>query len=166
VIDSAKAIAVGVPHAGDVWDFFLKRATASAGVPIGVVLTIPAVLSPRTCRRASRASRFRAPSSLVITDPKLLSLPAHGAWLAVVFPASMKRVFRHDVARFAQFAERVWDVDHDFADPARTELEGIRSMEVFREIGLPVTLEELGSGTTATRRWRANGRSAIRWATS
>jgi hypothetical protein len=70
---------------------------------------------------------------------------AHGAGLAVIFPAWMKRVYRHDVARFAQFAARVWNVDYDFGDPARTAREGIRRMEVFfREIGLSVTLEELG----------------------
>jgi len=70
---------------------------------------------------------------------------AHGAGLAVVFPAWMKKVYRHDMARFAQFAQRVWNVDYDFADPARTALEGIRRLEVFfHEIGLPVTLKELG----------------------
>jgi hypothetical protein len=57
----------------------------------------------------------------------------------------MKRVYAHDVARFAQFAQRVWNVDYCFEDPSRTALEGIRRMEsFFREIGLPVTLKELG----------------------
>jgi alcohol dehydrogenase YqhD (iron-dependent ADH family) len=70
---------------------------------------------------------------------------AHGAGLAVVFPAWMKHVMQHDVARFAQFAARVWNVDYCFEDPARTAREGIRRLEVFfREIGMPVTLKELG----------------------
>ena len=70
---------------------------------------------------------------------------AHGAGLAVVFPAWMKRVYTHDVARFAQFAGRVWNVDYNFEDPTRTALEGIRRLEVFfHQIGLPVTLQELG----------------------
>jgi alcohol dehydrogenase YqhD (iron-dependent ADH family) len=42
VIDSAKAIAIGVPYPGDVWDFFLRRAAVKASLPVGVVLTIPA----------------------------------------------------------------------------------------------------------------------------
>ena len=42
VIDSAKAIAVGTPYSGDVWDFFDKKAEPSEALDIGVVLTIPA----------------------------------------------------------------------------------------------------------------------------
>ena len=42
VIDSAKAIAVGVPYAGDVWDFFEGKAEIKTALPVGVVLTIPA----------------------------------------------------------------------------------------------------------------------------
>jgi len=41
VIDSAKAIAVGVPYEGDVWDFYARRAEPKEALPIGVVLTIP-----------------------------------------------------------------------------------------------------------------------------
>lgn len=42
VIDSAKAIGYGVTNEGDVWDFYEKKRTASACLPIGVVLTIAA----------------------------------------------------------------------------------------------------------------------------
>ncbi len=43
VIDSAKAIAYGVPYtAGDVWDFWEGKAVPAATVPLGCVLTIPA----------------------------------------------------------------------------------------------------------------------------
>lgn len=42
VIDSAKAIAVGVVYEGDVWDFYSEKASAQAALPIGVVLTIAA----------------------------------------------------------------------------------------------------------------------------
>jgi hypothetical protein len=69
---------------------------------------------------------------------------AHGAGLAVIFPAWMKYVFQHDVVRFAKFASRVWGVDYCFDDPEKTALEGIRRMEAFfHEMGLPVTLKEL-----------------------
>jgi alcohol dehydrogenase YqhD (iron-dependent ADH family) len=70
---------------------------------------------------------------------------AHGAGLAVVFPAWMRQVYTADVPRFAQFAVRVWDVEYDFGDPARTALEGIRRLKgFFSGIGLPTTLKELG----------------------
>ena len=42
VIDSAKAIAYGVPYKGDVWDFWDGKAVPQACLPVGVMLTIPA----------------------------------------------------------------------------------------------------------------------------
>ena len=42
VIDSAKAIAYGVPYEGDVWDFWDGKAVPQACLPVGVILTIPA----------------------------------------------------------------------------------------------------------------------------
>jgi alcohol dehydrogenase len=42
VIDCAKAIAVGVPYQGDVWDFASKKNPPTAALPLGVILTIPA----------------------------------------------------------------------------------------------------------------------------
>jgi alcohol dehydrogenase YqhD (iron-dependent ADH family) len=41
-IDTAKAIAVGVPYNGDVWDFYTGKSTVTEVLPIGVILTIPA----------------------------------------------------------------------------------------------------------------------------
>lgn len=42
VIDSAKAIALGVRYGGDVWDFYEYRAKAESALGVAVVLTIPA----------------------------------------------------------------------------------------------------------------------------
>lgn len=42
VIDTAKAIAAGVPYDGDFWDFWAGKATVQSALPLGVVLTIPA----------------------------------------------------------------------------------------------------------------------------
>lgn len=41
VIDTAKAIAAGVPYDGDFWDFFSTR-TPDTILPVGVVLTLSA----------------------------------------------------------------------------------------------------------------------------
>lgn len=41
-IDSSKAIAVGVPYDGDVWDFYSEKEGVKEALPVGVVLTIPA----------------------------------------------------------------------------------------------------------------------------
>ena len=42
VIDSAKAIACGVPYDGEVWDFYLGKAEPACYLPVACVLTIPA----------------------------------------------------------------------------------------------------------------------------
>lgn len=42
VIDTAKAIAVGVPYDGDFWDFFIAKAKIQSALPVATVLTIPA----------------------------------------------------------------------------------------------------------------------------
>ena len=42
VIDCAKAVALGVPYDGDVWDFFSKKAVPTDHLPVACVLTIPA----------------------------------------------------------------------------------------------------------------------------
>jgi len=69
---------------------------------------------------------------------------AHGAGLAVVFPAWMKYVYKEDVNRFVQFAVRVWDVDYAFGDPERIALEGIERMKAFfKSLGLPVSLKDM-----------------------
>lgn len=41
-IDTAKAIAIGMPYDGDFWDFFCGKVPAEKSVPVATVLTIPA----------------------------------------------------------------------------------------------------------------------------
>ena len=42
VIDSAKAIAIGIPYNGDVWDFYCKDIEIKEAIPVSTILTIPA----------------------------------------------------------------------------------------------------------------------------
>ncbi len=252
VIDSAKAIGIGAPYPGDVWDFFTRKAEPTQSLPVGVVLTLPAsgsetsisivisdernqdklasnvaiqrpvfaIMNPEHTRSlpawqvgcgvtdimAHVMERyFTAESDVDLTDrlceailkaviaaaPKVLRNPddyapraeivwagslahnglldtgrigdwathriehelsafydvAHGAGLAVLFPAWMRYVYKRHLPRFVQFAVRVWDVDQSFADPEGTALEGIRRMrDFFVSIGMPVTLDGLGIG--------------------
>jgi len=68
---------------------------------------------------------------------------AHGAGLAIVFPAWMKYVYKHDITRFAQFANKVFQVEYDFWNPENTALEGIAKLERFLEsIGMPIRLSQ------------------------
>ena len=42
VIDTAKAIGIGVPYDGDVWDFYTGKAHPTTSLPVGAVMTLPA----------------------------------------------------------------------------------------------------------------------------
>ena len=71
---------------------------------------------------------------------------AHGAGLAVIMPAWMEYVYKHDVMRFAQVAVRVWGVKMDYFNPEVTAVEGIRRFRQFlRSIGMPINFKELGA---------------------
>lgn len=71
---------------------------------------------------------------------------AHGAGLAVMFPAWMTYVMNHDIGRFAQLAVRVWGVNMNFANPEETAKEGIcRFKQFLRSIGMPVSFNEINA---------------------
>ncbi len=71
---------------------------------------------------------------------------AHGAGLAVVFPAWMTYVMKQDISRFAQLAVRLWGVNMNFANPEETAKEGINRLKQFlTSIGMPVSFKELGA---------------------
>jgi alcohol dehydrogenase len=71
---------------------------------------------------------------------------AHGAGLAVIMPAWMTYVMKHDINRFAQFAVRVWGCDMNFAHPEFTAGEGIQKFRDFLvSIGMPANFKELGA---------------------
>jgi alcohol dehydrogenase YqhD (iron-dependent ADH family) len=249
-IDSAKAIAIGVPYDGDFWDFYEGKEIEKA-LPVGVVLTISAAGSEGSSnsvitkqegmlKRGTGSDLIRPVFSIMnpeltctlppyqiacgsvdimahvferyftnttdveITDrlceavlltmikeaPKAIKNPAdyeaqanimwagtvahnnicgvgrdqdwashmiehelsalydiaHGAGLAVIFPAWMKYVMNHDVNRFAQFAVRVWGCTLDVANPENTAKEGIKCVEKFlKSIGMPLSFAEVGA---------------------
>ncbi len=249
-VDSAKAIGIGVPYSGNVWDFFTGRSKVKETLPLGIVLTIPAagsevsgesvitieeglykkiagseimrpkfaILNPEltfTLNEKQTAigvsdimahilERYFAPEKFVeltdrlseatlktvinnirisLKEPKdynsraeimwcgsiahnnLLSTGrtgdwashliehelsaiydiAHGEGLAIIFPAWMKYVYKSDINKFAQFAERVWNVNIYFDDLEKVALDGIKNFEDFlTEIGLPTRLSQIG----------------------
>ena len=68
---------------------------------------------------------------------------AHGAGLAVLYPAWARYVYREDIPRFAQFARRVWGVEA--ADDETAARLGIEAMaEYFKELGMPTCLRDFG----------------------
>ena len=71
----------------------------------------------------------------------------HGAGLAIIFPAWMKYVYKHDLERFARFANTVFGIKIN-NDLHETSLQGIKRLEdFFAEIGLPTKLSEVNIST-------------------
>lgn len=67
----------------------------------------------------------------------------HGASLTAVWKAWAEYLYMDAVPRFAQYARKVWDVT--LADDEEAAREGIcRTVAYFQEIGMPVSLKELG----------------------
>ncbi len=78
---------------------------------------------------------------------------AHGAGLAIVFPAWMKYAVRQRPEKLAQFARDAFDVSADFGGETEVALEGVRRLEAFyRSIGMPTTLRDAGiTGVDGTK---------------
>jgi alcohol dehydrogenase YqhD (iron-dependent ADH family) len=250
VIDSAKAIAAGVPYVGDFWNFFERTVTINRALPVATVLTIPAAGSEGSdsmvitktkglLKRGSGSPLIRPVFSIM--DPVLtFTLPAnqtaygiadmmahvmeryftqttgveitdrlceatlltiikegpvaireaenydaranimwagtvahtgfcgvgreedwathglehelsalygvaHGAGLAVMFPAWMQYVYTFGIDRFVQFAIRVWGIENT-GDKKIVALKGILALkDFFSSIGLPVNFKQLGA---------------------
>lgn len=248
-IDTAKAIAGGVPYAGDFWDFFAGKSVMTEALPVGVVLTIPAAgsegsgnsvitkveglhkislrtesaLRPRfavmnpeltftlppyqtACGIADMMAHimeryFTNTQGVEITDrvsegvlktiieqaPIVMAEPenyearanvmwsgtlahngvcgtgrqedwvshfmeheisavynvAHGAGLAVVFPAWLTFMAKNHPGKVAQYARRVFDVEEK--DDSIAAMKGVGCLKsFFISIGLPVTFAQLG----------------------
>lgn len=71
----------------------------------------------------------------------------HGASLASVWRAWAEELYPDCPSRFAQYARRVWNVGD--ADDMSAAKEGVeRTIAFFRQIGMPVSLNDLNVGVT------------------
>lgn len=69
----------------------------------------------------------------------------HGSTLSVLFPCWAEYVYKENLPRFVQFANRVFDVDVDFYNQEKTAQEGIRRLREFFELmGAPTCLSQIG----------------------
>ncbi|WP_339060966.1 iron-containing alcohol dehydrogenase [Tepidibacillus marianensis] len=67
----------------------------------------------------------------------------HGGGLAIIFPNWMKYVYEENVAKFKQYATRVWDVQISGKSDQDIALEGIaKTREFFNSIDAPSTLKD------------------------
>lgn len=249
VIDSAKAIAIGVNNDEDIWDIFRNGKIKRDGLPLGVILTIAgsgsetsealvinneenkekrllrhksiapkfSILNPELTftvpmyqtqcgladliahileiyftpnTRADLADRLCESTikSLIDNGEKLLEAKenydarleillggiaahsellsvgrkgdfathaiehelsglydiTHGAGISIMLPAWMKYVYKADINRFVQLANRVWNIDINYDNLEETALRGIEALKDFyKKIGLPTSLKEV-----------------------
>lgn len=70
---------------------------------------------------------------------------AHGAGLAIIWPAFLKFIHKYDRERFIKYAVRIWNCEMDYRSPERTVEAGIRATEdYFASLGMPLRLREVG----------------------
>lgn len=105
VIDSSKAIAVGVNYDGDVWDFFERKLPVESSIGIGVVLTIPAAGSESSSSavitnedglyKRSIGSEKIVPKFAIMNPELTFTLPEYqtGCGISDIFAHLMERYF-------------------------------------------------------------------------
>lgn len=72
---------------------------------------------------------------------------AHGAGLAIITPAYMKHLCPFNPRKYRQYAENVLGIDPSSKNDYEAALEGIaRTKELFKKMGAPVSLSEVGIG--------------------
>ena len=75
---------------------------------------------------------------------------AHGAGLAVLFPAWSRYIYKEKIGRFARFARNVWDICEP--EDAKAAVLGIEAMaDFFEELGMPSSLSQFGIENNAER---------------
>ena len=69
----------------------------------------------------------------------------HGQGLAVIHPKLYRHIYKENISKFARFAVEVWIVDSTNRSQEEIAEKGIEELDKFiKEIGLPITLTELG----------------------
>ena len=87
---------------------------------------------------------------------------AHGAGLAIVFPAWLKYVLPHGPAKLKQFAVQVLGVPEDCGDDEAVAREGICRLEAFyRSLNMPTRLRDAGIGQDRLEEMAARATSGV-----
>ena len=68
---------------------------------------------------------------------------AHGAGLAIIFPAWIKYLYKNDMDKFERFAEKIFNITE--GEPEVKIEKAVEELKAFyRRIGAPVSLREIG----------------------
>ncbi|MEL7624513.1 MAG: iron-containing alcohol dehydrogenase [Clostridiales bacterium] len=69
---------------------------------------------------------------------------AHGAGLAAIWASWARYVYKADIMRFVQFANKVWDIEINYNNYEETALAGIKATEAyFTSIQMPTSIRQL-----------------------
>lgn len=69
----------------------------------------------------------------------------HGCGLSVLYPVYYRHIYRDGLPKFVRFAENVWGVSREGKTDEELAKAGVEALADFiKEIGLPITLKELG----------------------
>jgi len=108
VIDSAKAIACGVPYDGEVWDFYTGKASPERYLPVACVLTIPAAGSEMSessvitnedgLVKLGYSNQMSRPKFAIMNPVRTFTLPPYqtAAGVTDMIMHTMERYFSHD----------------------------------------------------------------------
>ena len=108
VIDSAKAIACGVPYDGEVWDFYMGKAEPASYLPVACVLTIPAAGSEMSDSsvitnedgdvKVGYSNAMSRPKFAIMNPVRTFTLPPYqtAAGVTDMMMHTMERYFSHD----------------------------------------------------------------------
>ncbi len=81
-IDTAKAVALGIPYEGDVWDFFEKGVSPKQVLPIGVIATT-ASSGSETSNAAILSSGEWIPKFAIMNPKYTVGLPAYQTFVGI-----------------------------------------------------------------------------------
>ena len=116
-IDSAKAIGIGVPYEGDVWDFYAGKKEPETMLPLGAVLTLPAtgtetspssvIINEENMRKNGLTSMETRPDFCILNPERTLTLPDYqtACGVADMLAHTMERYFTND--QYVELTDRL-----------------------------------------------------------
>ena len=108
-VDFAKAVALGVPYDGDVWDFFSGQTKAKTALPVGCILTTPAtgtessrnavISNTETKQKMGLTESWIRPAFAILNPEYCLTLPMKNVAYATADMMShiMERYFTNTI---------------------------------------------------------------------
>ena len=148
VIDTAKAVSMGVPHDGDVWDFYEGKAAPKAALPIIAVSTVPSSGSETSTAsivsnglvKAGYEDEMIVPKLAVLNPEFTLTLPAR------LSACGISDILSHLMERYFTNTKHVDTTDYLIVGAAKAlMLNGERVMKDLSDLDARAEVQWLAS---------------------